>query len=104
MLLQRLFPLQVAHFHLKIIAYYGGNKSLEQTKAYIIRILSYMLLAFSFFGFIGLVFDIALLYCGCLITVLIPVVYYRDLDQKVKYKKRLLLLELPEFLNKLTFE
>jgi tight adherence protein C len=97
------FPLQVTKLHLKLIAYHGGSsQSLDRTKDFIAKLLTYMLLVLIVFTTFGLMIDITIFEVGICITVLIPIVFINDLNQKLKRKKRLLLLELPEFLNKLT--
>ncbi|MDB5053106.1 MAG: type secretion protein [Bacilli bacterium] len=96
------FPLYITKLHLKYVAYYGINHSMEQSKQYIARMMTYMLLSLSFFTLIGIMFDISFLAYGCILTVFIPMASIHDLNKKIKRKKRRMLLELPEFLNKLT--
>jgi tight adherence protein C len=95
-------PLLVTKLHLKLIVYHGASQTTERTKYYIARLLSYMLLVFTLFTVFGLIIDITFLEVGICITGLVPMCLIHDLNQKLKRKKRLLLLELPEFLNKLT--
>jgi tight adherence protein C len=96
------FPLLVTKLHLKLIAYHGAIHSTERTKQFIAKIINYMLLAFTLFTAFGLMIDITFLEVGICMTCLIPMCLIYDLNQKLKRKKRLLLIELPEFLNKLT--
>jgi tight adherence protein C len=97
------FPLQVTKLHLKLIAYHGGSsQSMDRTVHYISQLISYMLLAFTVFTALGLMIDITIFEVGICITVLIPIALINELNQKLKRKKRFMLLELPEFINKLT--
>jgi tight adherence protein C len=100
-LLER-YPLHVAKLHLKWVNYQGGNQSLEQTKLYIAKIITYMWLSFSILTCLGFVSDPIFFSCGAFSLVIIPVAFIQDLNRKLKRKKRFILIELPEFLNKLT--
>lgn len=96
------YPLQVARLHLKWVNYHGGSQSLEQTKLFIARIITYMWLSLLAFTLLGFGVDSAFFSCGACITLIIPVAIIQDLNRKLKFKKRLMLIELTEFLNKLT--
>jgi len=96
------FPLQVAMVQQKMIAYHGIDCALNRTKEFIEKIVALDLLVLIIFLLLGVVVDPLLLYCGMAVILLIPIAYYRDLNHKVMLKKRLILLDLPEFLNKLT--
>jgi tight adherence protein C len=96
------YPLHVAKLHLKWVNYQGGNQSLEQTKLFIAKIITYMWLSFSLLTCLGFVSDPIFFSCGACVLVIIPVAFIQDLNRKLKRKKRFILIELPEFLNKLT--
>jgi tight adherence protein C len=96
------YPLHVAKLHLKWVNYQGGNQSLEQTKLFIAKILTLMWLCISVFTCLGFVSDPIFFSCGACFTIIIPVAFIQDLNRKLKRKKRFILIELPEFLNKLT--
>jgi tight adherence protein C len=96
------YPLQVAKLHLKWVNYHGGNQSLEQTKVFIANIITYMWLNLSFFICFGLLVDVTFYSCGLCFTIIIPLGCIQELNRKLKRKKRFILIELPEFLNKLT--
>ncbi|MEX2461361.1 MAG: type II secretion system F family protein [Paenibacillaceae bacterium] len=96
------YPLQVARLHLKWVNYHGGSQSLEQTKLFIARIITYMWGSLLFFTCLGFAVDPAFFSFGACIIISIPVVIIQDLNRKLKFKKRLMLIELTEFLNKLT--
>jgi tight adherence protein C len=96
------FPLHVAKLHLKWVNYHGGNQSLENTKVFIAQIITYMWISLLMFTFLGLALDSTFYSCGVCFTLMIPVGIIQDLNRKLKYKKRLMLIELTEFLNKLT--
>jgi tight adherence protein C len=100
-LLER-YPLHVAKLHLKWVNYRGGNQSLDQTKLFIAQILTYMWLTFLVFTGLGFGVDPIFYSCGGCLTVFIPIALIHDLNRKLKRKKRFMLIELPEFLNKLT--
>jgi tight adherence protein C len=100
-LLER-YPLHVAKLHLKWVNYQGGNQSLEQTKLFIAKIITYMWLSFSLLTCLGFLSDPIFYSFGALVLVIIPVAFIQDLNRKLKRKKRFMLIELPEFLNKLT--
>jgi tight adherence protein C len=100
-LLER-YPLQVARLHLKWVNYHGGSQSLEQTKLFIAQIITYMWLSLLLFIGLGFAVDSAFFGCGACIVIGIPVVIIQELNRKLKLKKRLMLIELTEFLNKLT--
>ncbi len=67
------YPLFVASLHLKWVNYHGGNQSLEQTKLFIARIITYMWLALLLFTLSGLLIDSLFYSCGFCITLIIPV-------------------------------
>src|SRR5665647_1753408 len=96
------YPLQVARLHLKWGNYHGGSQSLEQTKLCIAQIITYMWLVLLSFTILGFGVDSAFFSCGACITIIIPVAIIQDLNRKLKFKKRLMLIELTEFINKLT--
>jgi tight adherence protein C len=96
------FPLHVAKLHLKWVNYHGGNQSLEKTKVFIAQIMTYMWVSLLLFTCLGLALDSTFYSCGACFTLIIPVGIIQDLNRKLKYKKRLMLIELTEFLNKLT--
>jgi tight adherence protein C len=96
------YPLHVAKLHLKWVNYHGGNQSLEKTKIFIAQIFTYMWVSLFLFTGLGLALDPTFYSCGACFTLIIPVGIIQDLNRKLKYKKRLMLIELTEFLNKLT--
>jgi tight adherence protein C len=96
------YPLHVAKLHLKWVNYHGGNQSLEKTKVFIAHIMTYMWISLLLFAGLGLAVDSTFYSCGVCFTLIIPVGIIQDLNRKLKYKKRLMLIELTEFLNKLT--
>lgn len=96
------YPLHVARLHLKWVNYHGGNQSMENTKLFIAQIITYMWISLLMFAFLGLALDATFYSCGACFTLMIPVGIIQDLNRKLKYKKRLMLIELTEFLNKLT--
>jgi tight adherence protein C len=96
------YPLHVAKLHLKWVNYHGGNQSLEKTKVFIAQIMTYMWVSLLLFTCLGLALDSTFYSCGACFTLIIPFGIIQDLNRKLKYKKRLMLIELTEFLNKLT--
>jgi tight adherence protein C len=96
------YPLHVAKLHLKWVNYHGTSQSLEHTKLFIAQILTYMWLSLICFICLSIAVDITFLSCGVCLTLIIPVAIIQNLNRKLKYKKRLMLIELTEFLNKLT--
>jgi tight adherence protein C len=96
------YPLYVAKLHLKWVNYRGGSQSLEQTKLFIAMILTLMWMNIILFIILGLTIDVSFYSSGLCFTVIIPIAFIQDLNRKLKRKKRNLLIELPEFLNKLT--
>jgi tight adherence protein C len=96
------YPLHVAKLHLKWVNYKSGNQSMENTKLFIAQIITYMWVTLLIFIFLGLVIDVIFFSCGACFLLLIPVGIIQNLNKKLKIKKRLMLIELTEFLNKLT--
>jgi tight adherence protein C len=96
------YPLHVAKLHLKWVNYKGGNQSLENTKIFIAQIITYMWVTLLVFAFLGVTIDTTFYSCGACFVLMIPVGIIQDLNKKLKYKKSLMLIELTEFLNKLT--
>lgn len=88
----------------KMLALYGDNRTLFHTKRFAARAL--IVFACCVVGAIILFFaadgDWTMLTVGLLFALCTPWAMVMELDRKIKRKKQLILLELPELLNRLT--
>lgn len=100
-LLER-FPMVVTKIHLKVIALHGSSGALVITKRLFSEIIAKMIfLCVISIALGGLIEPTFFLGALCM-PLFIPLLYIRDLDKKLKLKKRRLIIEMPEFLNKLS--
>ncbi|WP_268624597.1 type II secretion system F family protein [Paenibacillus alvei] len=90
--------------HQKIIMLYGVQKGLQHTKLFMAQLLSLIMLVLLLALGLSIAAEgeLILAVMGLLFAVVAPVLMIRDLDTKIKKKKQQILLELPEFLNKVT--
>lgn len=102
-LLERM-PDAAAKLHVKTVAFYGSAGALEKTKRFVAQLL--VAEAGTAVGALGIGLASgdwsSALAAGGVVALLLPFVFVRELDSKIKRKRRSMLLELPEFLNKLT--
>lgn len=90
--------------HHKMVALYGENKDLEHSLRFAAETVSASLL--GLFAAVVLYAvsggDTGLLLTGCLTAAVIPLAMYKELDRKIRRRKRFIVLELPELLNAIT--
>ncbi|RED63021.1 type II secretion system F family protein [Cohnella lupini] len=101
--LERL-PSQVNKVHQKIILLYGSKTGLQHTRMFIAQLVSFMILLLIVSIVLGLASDgdISLSLVIFVLIVIVPLFMTRDLDKKIRMRQREILIELPEFLNKIT--
>ncbi|OBY77791.1 hypothetical protein BBG47_20080 [Paenibacillus sp. KS1] len=90
--------------HQKIIMLYGVQKGLQHTKLFMAQLLSLIMIVLLLALGLSIAAEgeLILAVMGLLFAVVTPVLMVRDLDTKIKKRKQEILLELPEFLNKVT--
>lgn len=89
--------------HQKIIYIHGYKVALAYSKLFIAQLLSASLLTLLVSTFFGVASgDEAIFYFGLFLMVLIPLLLVKELDKKIKRKNDQIIMELPEFLNKVT--
>jgi tight adherence protein C len=101
--LNEIFSRSVYKVHLKISILYGEKEAQGHTKMFIAQLLSGMLLFLIVFTLMALMNggDLALLLWGGVISALLPLILFKDLERKIKKRNRAIILELPLFLNKI---
>ncbi|MFD2210436.1 type II secretion system F family protein [Virgibacillus halophilus] len=97
------FPKMVNFIHQKMIILRGSKLSKDYTRIYLAKVIT----VFTLFVFFTLALTMAndseysnLIY-GFLLTGIITFYLVKDLDKKVKQRKDAIIIELPEFVNKL---
>ncbi|MDF2667768.1 MAG: type secretion protein [Paenibacillus sp.] len=92
------------HLHPKMMALYGDNREQKHSKHFAAQVL--LIEAGGLIALIILVAltggDLALLFCGFLLILCIPLALYKELDLRIKRKKQAIVLELPDLLNRMT--
>ena len=95
-------PVIITNLHHKIIQIYGVKDALNKTKLFSAQLISAFYLIFVLFLFFSIINkDPLLLYFGSFLSILAPLFLLRGLDKQIKQKQNQMLLELPEFLNKM---
>ncbi len=101
--LMKHFPKIVASIHLKIIKIHGTNNASIHTKLFIAQLISAILIFLLFFSFFALLNDdVFLFYFGFIFVVIITFLLIKGLDNKIRKKQEQIIIELPEFINKIT--
>jgi tight adherence protein C len=89
--------------HQQIIFIYGHKVAIAYSKLFIAQVISASMLTLLVSTFFGLASkDEAIFYFGLFLTILIPILLVKELEKKSKKKKDQIIMELPEFLNKVT--
>lgn len=97
------FPRIITGIHQKIIALYGNKHGFIHTKLFLAQLVSLNLLVLFLSSFFGLINqDILIFYFGLFLTVVLTLVSIKGLDKQIKKRQNEILIELPEFLNKVT--
>ncbi|WP_054950899.1 type II secretion system F family protein [Numidum massiliense] len=93
---------KIAFVQQKMISLYGLRYASQYTKMYLAQVVSAVILCFL--G--GVVFalvaegDHVIFVVGCFITVMIPMMMFRSLTNQEKERRHDIIIELPEFVNK----
>jgi tight adherence protein C len=88
--------------HQKLVQIYGTKNAFETTKMYFAQLISMSLLLLVVFSGLALLGgDGSLFYLGLLLAVMMPFLLYRQLDEKIKERQEHLIMEFPEFVNKM---
>ncbi|WP_010273534.1 type II secretion system F family protein [Paenibacillus senegalensis] len=97
-------PVAVTRLHLKMVALYGRQATIELTRQFLAQMLTTGLLVFLPCMILALISEdkLTLLVAGMSLAVLFPFIEVKSLDKKVQQRKRSIIIELPEFLSKLT--
>ncbi len=91
--------------HQRVLAIYGVKaSSMGYTKMFVARVISVLIVIMYFFLILALVDEgnIAYLFLSIIIICLTPLIWIRELDNKIKKNRQFIIIELPEFINKLT--
>ncbi|OEF99075.1 hypothetical protein BHF71_02515 [Vulcanibacillus modesticaldus] len=85
----------------KMLILYGNKNGLLKTKMFLSQIISLdILILFLSIVFALLNKDMMLIYFGLFLVVIIPEILSKELDKQIRKKQEAIVLELPEFLNK----
>lgn len=97
-----LFSKFISNLHFKIIKIYGSKHGIIYSKLFLAQIISIELILLLFSSALSLInSDIVLLYFGLVLLVIFPIKLIRDLDNEINKKQEQIIIELPEFLNKI---
>ncbi|UUZ94629.1 type II secretion system F family protein [Paenibacillus sp. P25] len=98
------FPEAVGKVHHIMIGLHGAKVASAYTKAFIASLILWIYGLFSLVTLLACVSDgnAEMLAYGALLAVFAPFLLYKQISDRLKRKKRLMLLELPEPLNELT--
>ena len=101
-LLER-FPKTTTSIHHKIIKIYGTNNAAIYTKLFVSQLISTILIFLLFFSLLGFINeDSVVFYFGFIFTGIISFLLIKELDKKIRKKQEQIIIELPEFINKVT--
>lgn len=95
-------PSLAAALHVQMTALYGSREAAEKTRCFAADQLAACLLFMSGAVFLSFIGGAPCLASGFIMMLLAPIAAYRSLERKVRIRRRQILLELPELLNKLT--
>lgn len=96
------YPRLMAGIHYRMISLYGSQKALPAARMFAAETLSAAWLAILLFTLMGaLLMDPLYVVYGVAFAILLPLLMKKELDRRLKRKKRQMLLLLPEFLNRL---
>ena len=97
------FENKLTYIHHKVISIYGNKHGFLYTKMFVAQLISSVILfLFIFSLFAAFNNDPIILFYGIIIVVIIPILLVKGLDRKVRKKHNQIIMELPEFLNKVT--
>lgn len=97
------FPKTITYIHHKIIKIYGTNNAAIYTKLFVSQLISAILIFLLFFSLLGLINkDLVFFYFGFIFVAIITILLIKDLDKKIRKKQEQIIIELPEFINKVT--
>ncbi|WP_066322336.1 type II secretion system F family protein [Bacillus sp. FJAT-29814] len=97
------FPNVLSDIHLKIRQLYDERRGTEFTKMHLAECISMFLVIVLFSAIFGVAADgnLGMVIFGVVFAVLIPIVLTQKLTDRVKERQEDIILELPEFVNKL---
>lgn len=101
-IMERLYS-QIAKIQQKMISLYGMHRALQHTRIFIAQLLSTVLICLlgTFIFTLLANADFTIFLVGMIITVMVPYVMISQLATQEKERKDLILLELPEVVNKM---
>ncbi|MDY0408533.1 hypothetical protein [Paracerasibacillus soli] len=99
----RRFPHLVNTIHQKMIILRGSKLSRDYTKIYLAKIITTVtiLIFFSLAAVVADDMNYSNMVYGLLLTAIISFYLVKDLEKKVKQRKESIIIELPEFVNKI---
>lgn len=97
------FSKQIVTIQQKMISLYGIKDATNQTKAFLVQLVSMTMLGFMMTLGVGIIQngDSSAIIAIGILALLIPVALIKNLDTKERERRMALVYELPEFLNKL---
>ncbi len=98
------FPRATANIHRTIVGLYGSRNGMEYTKLFAAQTVSLMMLLFFLFTLAAMLADgsLSVFGSGLVLVAVTPFLMRKQMEDKLKKKKRDFILELPELLNKVT--
>lgn len=97
------FPNRIVIIHQKIVSFYGGKNGFTYTKLFLAQIISSIILFLTFFSLLAIISqDLVIFVYGLVFVLLLPILTIKGLDKKIAKKHNQMIIELPEFLNKVT--
>lgn len=99
----RRFSKAVQKIHEKIIKIYGSKEGWQKTQLFMAQALSAALLILVLFTFLSVMAeaDVTLFIFGIILSILTVLILFKDLDRKIVKREHEMLIELPEYLNKI---
>jgi tight adherence protein C len=87
----------------KVARVYGAQNAISNTKMFLAQNISIVLTCLVVFSFLAVANgnDSGMLIFGVFLAVILPIILTRKLDEKIEKKKQDILIELPEFTNKI---
>jgi tight adherence protein C len=94
---------QVSTIQQKIVQLYDYRRGIGYMKMHLAECISFFLIFLFFSAFFGVASEgnVGLVIFGLVLAVLLPVLITKQLDDKIKERQEDIILELPEFVNKL---
>jgi tight adherence protein C len=97
------FAGRLMKLHHKIVSIYGSRRAYEYTRMFIAQCLSFVLIILLLFSLLSMLSrDSNVTLFGLIFAVIVPLLLTKELNKRIKKRRQAIIMELPEFLNRIT--